>query len=126
MTGQTKQVGKWEKSSQTLIDNFAKALPVDTSVEYRKMFGYPCAFVNGNMFCGLHQQDVIVRLGAEEVLARIAAGDGEAFSPMAGRTMREYLALPEADRTDVARLRRWLKLGFNHTKALPGKAPKRR
>lgn len=126
MATAVKQPSKWEKSSVTLMETFAKALPDDMSVEPRKMFGYPCAFVNGNMFCGLHQQNIIVRLGAEEVLARIAAGEGEAFSPMAGRTMKDYLSLSEADRTSVVRLRKWLSLALNHAKTLPGKAPKRR
>ena len=126
MATAAKPPSKWEKSTPALMETFAKALPDDLSVEPRKMFGYPCAFVNGNMFCGLHQQNIIVRLGAEEVLRRIATGDGEAFSPMAGRTMKDYLSLSKADRTDVERLRRWLLLGLDHAKKLPGKVPKRR
>ncbi len=45
----------WKKSSPALIAYFDKALPDDPRVERRQMFGYPCAFVNGQLFTGLHQ-----------------------------------------------------------------------
>ncbi len=52
----------WEKPSETLIEHFGRWLPDDSNVERRKMFGCPCAFVNGNMFAGVHEQNLIVRL----------------------------------------------------------------
>jgi hypothetical protein len=52
----------WEKSPESLIEAFHEALPDDDRIERRKLFGFPCAFVNGNMFTGLHQRDMIVRL----------------------------------------------------------------
>jgi len=44
----------WRKSPDDLIALFYAALPEDPRVERRKMFGYPCAFVGGNLFSGLH------------------------------------------------------------------------
>jgi hypothetical protein len=52
----------WRKSPDDLIALFHAALPDDPRIERRKMFGYPCAFVGGNLFTGLHQENVIVRL----------------------------------------------------------------
>ena len=51
----------WRKSSPELIAAFDAALPDDRRVQRRKMFGYPCAFTGGNMFTGLHQENLIVR-----------------------------------------------------------------
>ena len=72
----------WRKSPDDLIALFYAALPEDPRVERRKMFGYPCAFVGGNLFTGLHQEDVIVRLAEKDRLAVIdkqgARPDGRA------------------------------------------------
>ena len=52
---------KWQKSSQGLIDLFESVMPGPPAVQ-RKMFGYPAGFVNGNMFMGLFQESMILRL----------------------------------------------------------------
>jgi hypothetical protein len=40
----------WEKSSPELIALFAALAPKGAGVEQKKMFGWPCCFVNGNLF----------------------------------------------------------------------------
>ena len=37
----------WRKSPQHMIDLFDEAVPKDSRIERRKMFGYPAAFLNG-------------------------------------------------------------------------------
>jgi len=60
----------WAKSPPALVDAFAAALPDDPRVERRSMFGYPAAFANGQLFTGLHQSDLMVRLGDTDRAAR--------------------------------------------------------
>lgn len=84
----------WKKSSEDLIERFYAALPDDHRVERRKMFGYPCAFVNGNMFTGLHQDDMIVRLPEARRAELLEREGARPFEPMKGRVMKEYVALP--------------------------------
>lgn len=43
---------KWEKSSEDLVELFSEIAPRDTGVKQKKMFGWPCCFVNGNLFAG--------------------------------------------------------------------------
>jgi TfoX N-terminal domain len=113
---------KWDRAPDSHVAAFAAALPADSMVERRQMFGYPCAFVNGNLFCGLHEANVCARLGAQAVADHVGAGRGKPFAPMAGRVMKEYLALPAADCADAARLAPWLLQAFGYTRALPAKA----
>ncbi len=40
----------WKKAPQENIDFFNDVLEKHPEVEKRKMFGYPCAFMGGNMF----------------------------------------------------------------------------
>ncbi len=115
---------KWDKAPASHVAAFAAALPQDPRVEPRKMFGYPCAFVNGNMFCGLHEKNICVRLGVVEAGKRIAAGKAATFAPMQGRVMKEYVAIPIADCSDPKRLKSWLRDALTYTLTLPAKPPK--
>lgn len=66
----------WQKSSPELIARFGACLPDDPLIERRQMFGYPCAFVNGKMFVGLHEENLIMRLdevGRERATAQARA-----------------------------------------------------
>ena len=108
----------WRKSPPELERAFDGALPHGDRVERRKMFGYPAALVNGNMFAGLHQDDVLVRLPEAERKALLASG-GRNFEPMPGRVMKNYLLLPEA--SDDRTLSLWLRKAFDHTRQLPAK-----
>ena len=94
----------WRKSPAALIEAFEASVPHDRCVTRRKMFGYPAAFANGNLFMGLHQESFIVRLSDAD-RADFAKRFGERiFSPMPGRRMREYVELP-ADVIDDPRAR---------------------
>lgn len=53
---------KLRKSSPALIERFDRSLPRDDAVQRRRMFGYPAGFVNGNMFAGLFEESVVVRV----------------------------------------------------------------
>lgn len=113
----------WRKSPDSHVRAFQAALPSHRRVEPRRMFGYPCAFVNGNLFCGLHQESICVRLGAQAAARRIAAGTAAKFEPMPGRVMREYVAVPARDCADPARLSPWLRQALKYALTLPVKNP---
>lgn len=87
-------MAKWEKSPGALVELFGRVLPEGSNIERRKMFGYPCAFVNGNMFAGLFAKQMFVRLPAEERLSMIAEQDAKPLEPMPGRPMKDYIVVP--------------------------------
>ena len=113
----------WQKSSPGLIEVFHQSMPDDARVERRQMFGYPAAFVNGNMFTGLHQESMVVRLPESKREALIARG-GRTFEPMAGRPMREYIVVPPAIVGAPAELRRWTGDALEYVATLPPKPAK--
>ena len=115
----------WRKAPDSVKEAFAAALPDDPAIQRTQMFGYPAAFVNGNMFAGVHQEDVVVRL-AEAQRVELTSAGGRQFEPMPGRPMREYVALPDAILGDDASLSRWLDAAFRFAAALPAKEPKPR
>jgi TfoX/Sxy family transcriptional regulator of competence genes len=89
------------------------------------MFGYPAAFVNGNMFAGVHQTNVVVRL-SEQGRAEAIAGGARQFEPMPGRPMREYVVIPPSQLDDRAQLSQWLDQAFRFAAAMPVKEPQPR
>jgi TfoX/Sxy family transcriptional regulator of competence genes len=103
----------WKKVPEALAQAFDAALPRSPLVERRRMFGCPCAFVNGNMFAGLHEERLIVRV-PQEAAAR-------PFVVM-GRTMKEYAALDGALDLGEADMANWIERGFAYARALPPKA----
>lgn len=116
----------WKKATPELIEAFHAALPTDARVERRKMFGYPCAFVNGNMFTGLHETNLIVRLPEVKRRLLIEERGARVFEPMPGRVMREYVALSEETINDPAELARWMRASFEFAAALAPKPKKQR
>jgi TfoX/Sxy family transcriptional regulator of competence genes len=114
---------KWQKSPPELDKTFDAAFPDDPRAERKKMFGYPAGFVNGNMFGGLWQSEIVLRLSDAD-RARMSADYGAApFEPM-GRPMKGYVTVPAAIAGDSNQLRDWLKRAFDHAASLPAKEKK--
>lgn len=115
----------WTKSPQWLVELFAASLPDAPGLERRKMFGYPCAFVNGNLFASLFQDEAMARLppGLE---AELRAAGGRPFEPLPGRPMRAYTTFPEDVLEDEARLAQLLSAACAFTAGLPPKVKKPR
>jgi TfoX/Sxy family transcriptional regulator of competence genes len=116
---------QWRKSPEELVNTFLAALPEDARVERRKMFGYPCAFVNGNMFTGLHQESLIVRLAEEDRQRLVEKQGARIFEPMPGRPMKEYVSLPDDVLDDAKELQGWIRRSLEYAAALPPKGAKK-
>src|SRR5690349_3742143 len=116
----------WTKASQGMIDLFDACLPDGPGLERRRMFGQPCAFVNGNMFAGLLQDIAFARL-PPGLHAELDAEFGvRHFEPMPGRPMRAYVVLPEEVLDDEGRYGEILQAAYAFASALPPKEKKPR
>ena len=87
----------------------------------KKMFGYPCAWVGGNMATGLFSTSWWVRLAPDRLAAVLASGEGRGFEVMPGRPMKGYAALSDADVADDARIEAWVAEALAYTATLPPK-----
>lgn len=112
---------KWKKSSAELVECFYEALKNHPDAELRKMFGYPCAFLGGHMFAGLHEENFAIRLNSERREELLTSGEGAIFAPMKGRVMREYVALDPAIVANKEKLKEFLLDSFNYVSLLPPK-----
>ena len=116
---------KWKKSSPILVQTFESLVPKNPDVQYRKMFGYPCCFINGNMFMGLHQENMFLRLSEKDKQKFLKLDKTRQFEPMPGRDMKEYVTVPLSLLKDKPSLKKWIDKSLTCATQLPIKKQKR-
>jgi len=100
-------------------------LPFDCQKKF--MFGSPTYFVNNNMFAGIHQDTIIIRLPEQDRQEILSTYDEAApFEPMPSRIMKEYIALPESVYGDADVLQEWLNRSYRYALSLKPKETKQR
>lgn len=117
---------KFAKTPIELTTLFSSLIPNDPFIEKRNMFGYPVIFINGNMCVGLHGNSMIFRLSEEKRKEFLQQKGTLIFEPMAGRQMKEYVAMPEAMVRDKSVLCHWINESIAYVKRLPEKTKKKR
>jgi TfoX/Sxy family transcriptional regulator of competence genes len=114
----------WRKAPPGLIESFERAFPPDPRAERRLMFGYPAGFVNGNMFTGVFQESLFVRLDEAQRAELLEVEGAALFEPMKGRPMREYVVLPVEVLEDDEVVRSWVGRALTYGASLPPRASK--
>ena len=118
----------WRKPDEELVrglDEMIAVLEFDRPVDYRPLFGCPAYFTGGNMFAGVWQETVMLRL-SEDDRAEVTAAGGAPFEPMPGRVMKEYVALPPAMVADRDAAAGWVRRAAEYAASLPPKQKKPR
>jgi hypothetical protein len=89
-------------SGETLFWALVEPMLADPAVQRSTMMGLPCVRLDGRFFASLDRRTgaLLVKLPIGRVQQLIAEGVGAPFAP-AGRTFKEWVALPDPDR------RRW-------------------
>jgi TfoX/Sxy family transcriptional regulator of competence genes len=117
------QMEKWQKPSEQTISVYQDVLSQLDGIEKRKMFGCPCAFVNGNMFFGVYQDQLFLRMDNEqrEHFSQIFAI--KPFSPM-GKVMKAYISIPPEIVNEQKKLLTLVKNALINAQELPPKYKK--
>jgi TfoX/Sxy family transcriptional regulator of competence genes len=118
------QMPNFNPAPDELKNVFEKAMLSVPLAEKRKMFGYPCAFINGQMFAGLFQDKMFIRLSDEDRARFLEFKGAGRFEPMPGRPMREYVIFPESMLNDESELDAWITRASEYAISLPAKAQK--
>jgi TfoX N-terminal domain len=110
----------FDKSPPELIERFATVMGGYPEAERRRMFGYPAAFVGGNMATGLFADKWVVRLPDAEIEPAKARG-AAAFEPMPGKPMKAFVVVPAGDVDDDAAITAWVERGLALARSMPAK-----
>lgn len=89
------------------------------------MFGYPAYFINGNMFAGLFDDKLLLKLSDADFAETLKTQkEVKVFEPMPGRTMKGYVALPKNVYSDEAKFEKLLNKSIKYVSSLPPKKAK--
>ena len=117
---------EWKRPSAELGGVLARAI-AGFDCQKRIMFGASVYTVNGNMFAGVHGDNIFLRLAGADREAIAAAHAGVApFEPVKGRVMSEYVTVPSSLYRDAAALHQWLERSYEYVGTLATKKPKPR
>jgi TfoX/Sxy family transcriptional regulator of competence genes len=89
-------------------------------VEERKMFGGLCFMVNGNMACGITQEDLMVRVGPEAYEASLARPEAREMD-FTGRSLRGMVYVATDSIAADFDLAEWVERGADFACSLPAK-----
>jgi len=115
-----REMPSFDKSPAELVERFGAVMGRYPEAERRKMFGYPAAFVGGNMATGLFADQWVVRLPDDEIEPAKAGGAGS-FEPMPGKPMKAFVVIPAADVDDDAAISAWVERGLALARSMPPK-----
>ena len=93
--------------------------PLPELVE-KKMFGGVGFLVNGNMACGVHKNDLIVRVGPASYDEALSRPYTHVFD-MAGHPMAGWIMVAPEGCTTENELQAWVGQGLAFTRSIPNK-----
>src|SRR4030067_3518316 len=115
---------KWKPAPREAVAAFEVATSRLSGLEPRKMFGYSCVFAKGNMFAGLHEAGMVLRLPDEQRAEFLRLKGAGQFEPMPGREMGEDVVVPKVLLNAPEKLGSWVEKSLAYVSSLPAKPKK--
>jgi TfoX/Sxy family transcriptional regulator of competence genes len=106
---------------EALADRVRDVIGIRSGVKERKMFSALAWMIDGNMACGVIDDELLVRLDREEVERVVAEPHARRFEPAPGRTMGGFVVVAAPGLEEDAELARWVDCGADHAATLPPK-----
>lgn len=106
--------------NEKLAERIRTTLKGKRGVEEKRMFGGVGFLVNGNMACGVHKDELIIRLGEREFATALKAPHARIFD-MTGKPMKGWLLISEQGYRSEKSLQSWIQRSVTFAKSL---APK--
>ena len=103
-----------------LADRVRALLDGRHGVREQKMFGGLCFMLNGNMACGILDNELVIRVGKENLKEALALPHSRPFD-MTGRPMRSFVYVAAEGLADDEGLAGWAQRGFGYAQSLPPK-----
>jgi TfoX/Sxy family transcriptional regulator of competence genes len=110
---------------EVLADRIRDAIGPRNGVMEKKMFGGVAFLLDGKMFCGITNDDLMVRVGPDRHEASLAEAH---VRPMdfTGRPMKGYVFVGAKGTKSQDAVRKWVELATAFVATLPGKTARKR
>lgn len=110
---------------EKMAERIAALLRGEQGISHKEMFGGIAFLVDGKMFAGLANENLMVRVGKERHV-ELSKKPGAKPMDFTGRPMKGYLYVaPSALKTEKA-LAEWVELSLAHTRTLEKKPAKKK
>ncbi|UCD31298.1 MAG: TfoX/Sxy family protein [Desulfobacterales bacterium] len=90
------------------------------NTDSKKMFGGVCHLLNGNMFCGVYKDFLILRLGQENADRALSLPSVKPFD-ITGRPMKGWVMVAQDEFENDSALKAWLNQAKKFVRTLPVK-----
>ena len=99
-----------------------------SDVEYveKKMFGKFAYFINRNMFSGVHQSYLFLRLSSDDRDEALSQDGITVFEPRKGMVMSEYIAMLNSVLDEKSKVKELFQKSISYVSSLPPKEPKKK
>jgi len=108
---------------EKLADRVRRQVGKRGGLSEKKMFGGLAFLVHGNMSCGIHGSELIVRIDPETTESALSEPGTRIFD-MTGRPMKGWLLVGAAGLKDETALAKWVRRGLDYAASLPKKVPR--
>jgi TfoX/Sxy family transcriptional regulator of competence genes len=109
---------------EALAKRIRKALGRQPGLTEKEMFGGVGFLIRGNMACGVHGREMIVRVGPENHASALAEPHVRPFDLSAGRPAKGWILVEPAGLKTPAALNKWVGRGVTFARSLPAKSSK--
>ncbi len=104
----------------TLAERMRKQLGKRKSLAEKKMFGGLAFLLNGNMCCGVHSDEMIVRLDPSQTEQALRERHTRIFD-LSGRPMKGWILVQAGGLKTEPALAKWVEIGVKYASSLPAK-----
>lgn len=105
---------------EKLADRIRKRLGKRAGLTEKQMFGGIAFLLNGNMCCGVHKDELIVRLAPEETDEALERPGAHLFD-LTGRPMKGWILVKPKGLATAAALGKWVGIAVKYAGSLPPK-----
>ena len=106
--------------NETIDIRIRKIISHWPNTDSRKMFGGVCHLLDGHMFCGVHKDYLILRLGTERADMALKSKNVKAFD-ITGKPMKGWVMVANQGIETETELRDWIVQARKFAESLPPK-----
>jgi hypothetical protein len=106
---------------ETLAARIRRRLGKRQGLSEKQMFGGLAFLLNGNICCGVHGAEMIVRLDPADTERALSERHTRVFDLSGGRPMKGWILVEAKGLTTAAALGKWVATGLKYAASLPAK-----
>ncbi len=106
--------------NEKLAERIRKRLGKRAGLTEKKMFGGIAFLLKGNMCCGVHGEDMIVRLNPAQTQEALSEPHTHLFD-LTGRPMKGWILVQPKGLATDAKLGKWVGIATKYADSLPAK-----